>query len=65
MAFSPSPNLQAGGPPFVGSPLLLIQYIPCYTPYLVAVTSKPHPEDAPCCGDMDPHNVTQYYLVSV
>jgi hypothetical protein len=29
---STTPNLQAGGPPFVGSPRLLIQYISRYPP---------------------------------
>jgi hypothetical protein len=35
---SPSPNPQAGGPPLVGCPRLLIQYIrsypPCWRPFL-------------------------------
>jgi hypothetical protein len=33
------PNLQAGGPSFVGCPRLLIQYIRSYPPYLEAVSS--------------------------
>jgi abortive infection bacteriophage resistance protein len=33
------PNPQAGGPPPVGSPQLLIQYIRSYPPYLKAVSS--------------------------
>jgi hypothetical protein len=33
---STSPNPQAGGPPLVGCPLLLIQYIHSYPPYLQA-----------------------------
>jgi hypothetical protein len=35
---SPTPNLQAGGPPFVGCPRLLIQYIRSYRPYLEAIS---------------------------
>ena len=34
---STSPNPQAGGPPLVGCPRLLIQYIRGYPPYLEAV----------------------------
>jgi hypothetical protein len=33
---SPPPNFQAGGPPLVGGPLLLIQYIRSCPPYLEA-----------------------------
>jgi hypothetical protein len=36
---SPPPNLQAGGPPPVGCPRLLIQYIRSYLPYLEAISS--------------------------
>jgi hypothetical protein len=36
---SPPPNLQAGGPPLVGCPRLLIQYIHSYPPYLEAFSS--------------------------
>jgi hypothetical protein len=36
---SPTPNPQAGGPPLVGCPRLLIQYIRSYPPYLEAVSS--------------------------
>ena len=50
---SASPNTQAGGPPLVGCPRLLIQFIrsypPCRRPFLHL-----QPEDAPCCGDRDP-----------
>ncbi|KAJ4428508.1 hypothetical protein ANN_24550 [Periplaneta americana] len=35
----PSPNPQAGGPPLIGCPRLLIQYIRSYPPYLEAVSS--------------------------
>jgi hypothetical protein len=33
------PNPQAGGPPLVGCPRLLIQYIRSYPPYLDGVSS--------------------------
>jgi hypothetical protein len=36
---SPSPNPQAGGPPLVGCPRLLIQYICSFPPYLEAFSS--------------------------
>jgi hypothetical protein len=36
---NPTPNHNAGGPPLVGCPLLLIQYICSYPPYLDAVSS--------------------------
>jgi hypothetical protein len=35
----PMPNSQAGGPPLVDCPRLLIQYIRSYPPYLEAVSS--------------------------
>jgi hypothetical protein len=35
----PAPNPQGGGPPLVGCPRLLIQYIRSYPPYLEAVSS--------------------------
>jgi hypothetical protein len=50
---SASPNPQAGGPPLVGCPRLLIQYSNSYPPY-----GRPflhlQTEDAPCHGDGDP-----------
>jgi hypothetical protein len=36
---SPTPNHQDGGPPLIGCPRLLIQYIRSYPPYLEAVSS--------------------------
>jgi hypothetical protein len=36
---APPPNLKAGGPPTVGCPRLIIQYIRSYPPYLQAVSS--------------------------
>jgi hypothetical protein len=49
------PNLQAAGPPHVGSRRLIIQYIRSYPPYLEAVFSiRTQPEDAPCRVDKGP-----------
>jgi len=48
-----SPNPQAGGPPLVGCPQLLIQYIRSYFPNWRQFL-HPEPEDAPCCGARDP-----------
>ena len=50
---STSPSPQAGGPPPVGCPRLLIQYIRSYPPYWRPFL-HPQPEDAPCRGDRDP-----------
>ena len=50
---STSPKPQAGGPPLVGCPRLLIQYISSYPPYQRPFL-HPQPEDAPCRGDRDP-----------
>ena len=50
---SNSPNPQAGEPPLVGCPRLLIQFIRSYPPYRRLFLS-PQPEDAPCRGDRDP-----------
>ena len=50
---STSPNPQAGGPPLVGCPRLLIQFIRSYPPYRRPF-HYPQPEDAPCRGDRDP-----------
>ena len=52
---STSPNPQAGGPPLVGCPRLLIQFIHTYPPYRRPFL-HPQPEDAPCRGDRDPHS---------
>ena len=55
---STSPNPQAGGPPLVGCPRLLIKFIGSYPPYWRPFL-YPQPEDAPCRGDRDPlHMVT-------
>ena len=50
---SASPNPQAGGPPLVGCPRLLIRFIRRYPPYRRPFL-HPQPEDAPCRGDRDP-----------
>ena len=50
---STSANPQAGGPPLVGCPRLLIQFIRSYPPYRRPFL-HPQPEDAPCSGDRDP-----------
>jgi hypothetical protein len=50
---STSPNPQAGGPPLVGWPQLLYQYIRSSPPYRRPFLHPQH-EDAPCRGDRDP-----------
>jgi len=47
---STSLKLQAGGPPLVGCPRRLIQFIRSYSPYRRPFL-YPQPEDAPCLGD--------------
>jgi len=49
---STSPNPQAEGPPLVGCPRLLVQFIRSYPPYWRPFL-YPKPEDAPCRGDRD------------
>ena len=46
-------NPQAGGPPLVGCPRLLIQFIRSCPPYRRPFLYL-QPEDAPCRGDRDP-----------
>jgi hypothetical protein len=43
MVVSPTPNPQAGGPPTVGCPRLIIQHIRSYPPYMEAVSSIRNP----------------------
>ena len=50
---STSPNPHVRGPPLVGYPPLLIQYIRIYPPYWRPYID-PQPEDVPCRGDRDP-----------
>ena len=52
---SSSPNPQAGRPPLVGCPRLLIRFIHSYSPYRRPFL-HPQPEDAPCRGDRVPHS---------
>jgi len=47
------PTPKAGGPPLVGCPRLLIQYIRSYPSYWRPFL-YPQPEDAPCFGYRDP-----------
>jgi len=57
-----SPNPQAGGPPLVGCPRLLIQFIRSYPPYQ-RLFLYPHPEDTPCHGDKDPFIYYSYIFI--
>ena len=50
---APRPTHQAGGPPLVRCPRLLIQYIRSYPSYRRPFL-HPQPEDSPCRGDRDP-----------
>jgi hypothetical protein len=50
---STSPNPQAGRPPLVSCPWLLIQYICRYPPYWRALLHT-QPEDTLYCGDRNP-----------
>jgi len=63
LATRPTPNW---GPPLVGCPPLLIQYIRSYPPYWRPFL-HPQPEDAPCRGDRDPlitgHVLWQFVFV--
>ena len=58
---STSPNPQAGKPPLVGCPRLLIQFIRSYPPYRRPFL-YPQPEDAPCRGDRDPLHYIYIYI---
>ena len=62
---STSPNPQAGGPPLVGCPRLLIQFIRSYPPYRRPFLYL-QPEDAPCRCDRDPlHGQSTIQLLNV
>jgi hypothetical protein len=54
---SPPPNPQARGPPTVGCPRLLIQYIHSYPPYLEAVSSIRNPRTYHAVETVDPLNM--------
>jgi hypothetical protein len=56
---SPPPNPQAGGPPPVGGPRLLIQYIRSYPPYLEAVSSIRNLRTRHAVVTRDPLNIGQ------
>ena len=58
---STSPNPQTGGPPLVGRPQLLIQYIHGCAPYWRPFLHM-QPEDVPCHGDRDPLITATYSL---
>jgi hypothetical protein len=58
---STSPNPQAGGPPLVDCPRLLIQFIHSYPPYRRPFL-HPQPKDAPCRGDRDPHSWVHFTI---
>jgi hypothetical protein len=53
------PNPQAGGPPLVGCPLLLIQYICSYPPYMEAVSSIRNLSTRHAVVTRDPPNMEQ------
>ena len=59
---SASPNPQAGGPPLVGCPRLLIRFIRSYPPYRRPFL-HPQPEDALCRGDRDPQTQNSFPLI--
>jgi len=64
---STSPNPRPGGPPLVGCPRLIIQFIRSYPPYRGPFL-YPQPKDVPCRGDRDPlhgHNgpIILYYNI--
>jgi hypothetical protein len=54
---------KAGGPPLVGCPPLLIQYIHSYLPYWRPFL-HPQPEDAPCRGGREPLNTVNSVTIS-
>ena len=61
---SASPNPQAVGPPLVGCPRLLIQFIRSYPPYRRPFV-HPQPEDAPWRGDRDPQTRDIYRQIFI
>jgi hypothetical protein len=58
---SPPPNPQARGPPPVGCPRLLIQYIRSYRPYLEDVSSIRNLRTRHAVVKGDPFNVGDYW----
>jgi hypothetical protein len=61
--FDPMPNPQAGGPPLMGCPRLLIQYIYRYLPYLEAISSIHNPRMCHAVVTRDPPNMAKAWLV--
>ena len=62
---SASPSPQAGGPPLVSCPRLLIQHIRSYPPYRRPFLYPQH-EDAPFRGDRDPlHGNWLKYILKI
>jgi len=51
-----SPNPQAGGPPLIGCPRLLSQYI-CSYPHIWRPSPPATPQRMPYHGDRDSHNI--------
>jgi hypothetical protein len=62
---SPLPNPQAGGPPLVGCPRLLIQYIRSYPPYLDAFSSIRNLRTRHAVVTRDPLNMEINILTNV
>jgi hypothetical protein len=62
---SPTPNPQAGGPPLVGYPRLLTQYIRTYPPYLKGVSSIHNLRAHHAVVTRDPPNMTKLPTVSL
>jgi len=57
-----SPKLEAGVPPLVGFPRLLIQYIRSYPSYWTLFL-HPQTEDVPCCGVRYPLNLAKLHTM--
>jgi hypothetical protein len=55
------PNHRAGGPPLVGCPRLLMQYISSYPPYLEAIASIRNLRTRNGVETRDPLNVDSKY----
>jgi hypothetical protein len=55
-------NTLAGGPPLVGCPRLLIQYIRSYPPYLEVVSSICNLRTRHAMVTRDPHNMAGSYI---
>jgi hypothetical protein len=60
---NPTPNPKAGGPPLVGCPRLLFQYIRSYPPYLKGVSSIRNLRTRHTVVTRDPPNMDSYGLL--